>query len=305
MSIYKSSKLFLAISIFFSLFLIIYYIYISNYNKHVAKINEKKINYLLMQQSLPQFRRASSIQMLKVHNEIHQIDNLNSPIIPEKYDERVVKNRIIREKVQQMTSNNTRPVIQVPEIFSISKELLIYNKTVSNVQIFYYMPIKWYKDDDSKLFNVAFHPKSGFYNYSTQIVQKHFEEIRKCGIGTLIWNWHPKDKELNDNFDKVLDIANDKLNNTNDLKLTIQIADYNDRTIESIRSNIKFIVDNFSGNPNFYKVYSTRKNKTLPVFYIKNSFLIKEVDWMKLLTKTGIITIRDTRYDAIIIGQIE
>jgi glycoprotein endo-alpha-1,2-mannosidase len=273
----------------------------------VAKINEKKINYLLMQQSLP-YQRAASKKLIKAFNELKD-EELNSPIIPEKYDERIVKNRVMQEKVQQLASNSKVESVvkqQIPDVFSMNKDLMIYNRTMKNVHIFYYHNIKWFKDDDSKIFNTAFHPKIGFYNHSMDIMRAHFHDIRLCGVGVIIFNWHPKNPELNDNFDRILDMVNENYTNPNNsIKLAIQIDDYQDRTIESIRNNIKFVVDNFSANQNFYKVYSTKRHRLLPIFYIKNAFNIKELDWAKLLSKNGILTIRNTMYDALIIAHIE
>lgn len=259
-----------------------------------------------MQQSLP-YQRAASKKLIKAHNEMIK-EEQNSEIVPEKWDERVVKNRVIQEKVQQMTSNSKveTNLKQGPEEFSMTKDLLIYNKTMKNVHIFYYNNIKWFKSDDSKAFNTAFHPKNGFYNHSLDMMRTHFHDIRLCGVGVIIFNWHPKNQELNDNFDKILEIVNENYTNPNNsLKLGIQIDDYQDRTIESIRNNIKFVVDNFSANQNFYKVYSAKRHRILPTFYIKNAFNIKELDWAKLLSKNGILTIRNTMYDALIIAHIE
>lgn len=46
----KSLRMLIYLSGLISVFLIIYYIYISNYNKNILKQNERKINFLMMQQ---------------------------------------------------------------------------------------------------------------------------------------------------------------------------------------------------------------------------------------------------------------
>lgn len=89
----------------------------------------------------------------------------------------------------------------------------------------------------------------------------------------------------------------------NEVKIAIQIGDYQDRTIESIRNNIKFFVDNYTGNPSFFKVHSVRKQRALPMFYVQNAERIK--DWGKLLTKNGLLTIRDSNYDSLILAHLE
>lgn len=99
----RSLRLLIYLSGLISIFLIIYYIYVSNYNKNVFKQNERKINFLMMQQGSSMYLDGGgrNIQMKIQQKEIIAAINQmsNGEIIPEKYDERVVKNRIIREKV--------------------------------------------------------------------------------------------------------------------------------------------------------------------------------------------------------------
>lgn len=333
----KSLRLLIYLSGLFSLFLIIYYviiaylnltdrwiflsnfkIYISNYNKNILKQNERKINFLMMQQQRvsnyldgngrnPQMKQKQK-EILSAINQMAQ-----GEIVAEKYDEKVVKNRIIREKVKLMSESLDLHKIDIQrDNFVMSEDLLIYNKTISNVQIFYYLPVKWYKAENQSVYqlNTVFYPKRGLYNYSTveharKILKAHFNEIRLCGIGVIILHWDPQNSLLSDLLHLVFHTANElnARNQENSLKIAIQIGDYQDRTVESIRNNIKFFVDNFTGNPSFFKVYSARRQKSMPMFYLKNAERIK--DWGKLLSKNGIITIRDTNYDSLILAHLE
>lgn len=315
----KSLRLLIYLSGLISVFLIIYYIYISNYNKNILKQNERKINFLMMQQ-----QRVSNyldgngrnMQMKQQQKEILKAINHinNGEIIPEKYDEKVVKNRIIREKVKLMQESLDLHKLDLnhDSTFMMEEDLLIYNKTVSNIQIFYYLPVKWYKAENQSIYqlNTVFYPKRGLYNYSTvesarRILREHFEEIRMCGIGVIILHWEPNNTELNELLPVVFHLAADmnKHSRQNHLRVAIQIGDYQDRTIESIRNNIKFFVDNYTGNPSFFKVHSMRRQKALPLFYMKNAENVK--DWSKLLGKNGQLTIRDTSYDSLILAHLE
>lgn len=103
----KSLRLLIYLSAFISIFLIIYYIYVSNYNKNILKQNERKINFLMMQQGMSNNYldgNGRNIQMKMQQKEILKAINQmsNGEINVEKWDERVVKNRIIREKVRKM-----------------------------------------------------------------------------------------------------------------------------------------------------------------------------------------------------------
>lgn len=314
----KSLRLLIYLSGLISVFLIIYYIYISNYNKNVLKQNERKINFLMMQQQRvsnyidssgrnPQQKQQQK-EILSAINQMNQ-----GEIIPEKYDEKVIKNRIIREKVKLMTDTLDLHKIDVNrEVFMMDEELLIFNKTISNIQIFYYLPVRWYKTENQSVYqlNTVFYPKRGLYNYSTiedakNILKAHLEEIRMCGIGIVILHWEPNNSELNDLLPIVFHLTTDMniKSPRNPVQIAIQIGDYRDRTIESIRNNIKFFMDNFTANPSFFKVHSVRRQKTLPLFYMKNAEKIK--DWGKLLGKNGMVTIRDTNYDSLILAHLE
>lgn len=315
----KSLRILIYLSGLISVFLIIYYIYISNYNKNILKQNERKINFLMMQQ-----QRVSNYldgngrnmqqkqQQKEILSAINQL-NQGGEIIPEKYDEKVVKNRIIREKVKLMTETlDLHKLDPNRDVLPMDEEFLVFNKTVSNIQIFYYLPVKWYKGENQSIYqlNTVFFPKRGLYNYSSvdsarRILKDHFDEIRHCGIGVIVLHWVPNNSELNDLLPLVFQIISEMntKNQQNHLKVAIQIGDYRDRTIESIRNNIKFFVDNFTGNPSFFKVHSARRQKSLPMFYVTSAEKIK--DWGKLLGRNGLLTIRDTNYDSLIIAHLE
>lgn len=315
----KSLRLLIYLSGLISVFLIIYYIYLSNYNKNINRQNERQINFLMMQQQrTSNYLDGNGINpQMKQHQKeiINAINQMNGPINVEKYDERVVKNRVIREKVKFMSESmdhNHKSDLN-SEIFSMDKDLLIYNKTLSHMHIFYYLPVKWYTPENQSIYqlNTVFYPKRGLYNYSMiesarKILKVHFEEIRMCGIGVIVVNWVPNNRELNDLLPLLFNIAGEINEHYQDsqVKIAIQIGNYQDRTIESIRNDIKFFVDNFTTNPNFFKVQSLKRSgRPLPLFYIKNAELIK--DWSKLLTKNGILTIRDTNYNSFIIAHLE
>lgn len=316
----KSLRLFIYLSGLISVFLIIYYIYVSNYNKNITKQNERKINFLMMQQHSMSnnyldgngLNMQMKMQQKEILNTINQM-SINGEIIPEKYDERVIKNRIIREKVKLMTETVDGKKDDIKrDIFTMSQDLLIYNKTVPNVHIFYYLPVKWYTAENQSIYQLdtVFYPRRGLYNYSTvegakAILKEHFQEIRMCGIGVIVICWEPNNEKLNDLLPIVFHLVTsmNRDNSQNELKITIQIGNYEERTVESIRSNIKFFVDNFTTNPSFLKINSIKRHKSLPLFYIKDAEHVKH--WSKLLSKNGIITIRDTNYDSIVLAHLE
>ncbi|KAG5672366.1 hypothetical protein PVAND_002498 [Polypedilum vanderplanki] len=320
----RSLRILIYLSGLISIFLIIYYIYISNYNKNITKQNERKINFLMMQQqsmgssfNLDGNGNFANMQMKTQQKEIINTINqmsINGEIIPEKYNEHVIKNRIIREKVKLMSENlDSKKDDSKRDIFSMNEDLLIFNKTVPNIHIFYYIPIKWYtpeKNQSVYQIDTIYYPRRGLYNFSNievakMILREHLQEIRMCGIGVIIINWEPNNDKLNDLLPIIFHLVSsmNRDNPQSEIKITIQIGNYQDRTIESIRNNIKFFVDNFTSNPSFLKIHSLRRHKTLPLFYVRDAEHIK--DWSKLLSNNGIITIRNTNYDSLILAHLE
>ncbi|CAO1425149.1 unnamed protein product [Diamesa serratosioi] len=312
----KSLRLFIWMSGFLTTFLVIYYIYISNYNKNQMKHNERKINFLSMQQRVPHYLDGNgrNVNQKQQQKEIlKSINEMTLPIVPERYDEKIVKNRVIREKVKLLTEQVPDAIEINRDVLTMDEDMLIHNRTVSHMQVFYYLPVKWFKADNQSTIpqsNTAFFPRNGLYNFSTillasKIIKTHLNEIRLCGVGVIVLTWEPNNKELNELMPllfRLIDEMNDIYKNST-IKITIQIDDYEDRTLESIRNNIKFFVDNYNSNSNLLKVHSTKKNKTRPLFYIKFAEQIKE--WSKLLGKNGLITIRDTIYDSMIVAHLE
>ncbi|XP_050092880.1 glycoprotein endo-alpha-1,2-mannosidase-like protein [Anopheles aquasalis] len=245
-------------------------------------------------------------------------------IVPEKYNEHQVKERIIRDKIKRLVANNNQQTATGVPAAEHRNRTFPKNR---NVQIFYHATVAWYKPNpthpssdrliqriyennsvsfrpnDEPIINTAFYPKRKLYNSSESIVREHFEEIQNCGIGTVILGWHPSFSEYQ--LRMIFKVAH-----ANDLQVAIEILEYPDRTIESIRSNIKYFVDTFGKGPaptaistlSYYDVLS--KKRDLPLFYIRKAYRIADSEWKRLLSRNGILTIRGTSYDAIVLAHI-
>lgn len=239
-------------------------------------------------------------------------------LVPEKYNEHEVKSRIIREKIKRLAGG----VGKNGELSTPARR----NRTIAlnrNIQIFYHAPVAWYKEhptvpadrvvsrltgngsavsfrlNEDQVINVAFYPKRKLYNTTESIVREHFNDIQNCGAGVVVLVWHPS-------FNEGLLRAIFKTAAIHNLKIAIEILEYPDRTIESIRNNVKYFVDLFGKDQgstlSYFRVLS--KKRDLPIFYIRKAYQIVDADWMRLLGRNGILTIRGTNYDAIVLAHI-
>lgn len=216
----------------------------------------------------------------------------NKVIIPEKYNEHEIKLRIMKEKVKNLMSK-----VKEDEQHDFKEA----NSLTQNVHIFYYAPVQWFKSTNhlnhssvSNL-NINFYPQMGFYNTTIDVLRTHFQDIKNIGVGVIALNWFKNFPHnlLNDIF---------SVANSFNLKISIQIDEYQERTVDSIRNDVKYFHSNFGLNKGLNRVFVVSKNIYLPLFYIKETFTLGELDWTKLLSKNGEISIRNREYDGIFLG---
>lgn len=89
------------------------------------------------------------------------------------------------------------------------------------------------------------------------------------------------------------------------MKLAFHLEPYDGRSASSVRNDIEYIITQYGDHPAFYRYSSKFKsNQNLPLFYIYDSYLITEDDWFLITNINGSLTIRDTKYDSLLIGKI-
>lgn len=88
------------------------------------------------------------------------------------------------------------------------------------------------------------------------------------------------------------------------MKLAFHLEPYLERTASSVRNDIEYIITNYGTHPAFYRTTSKKKSltKKLPLFYIYDSYLIKKDEWALIATVNGSLTIRNTKFDSLLIG---
>ena len=87
------------------------------------------------------------------------------------------------------------------------------------------------------------------------------------------------------------------------LKVTFHIEPYKDRDDRSMYHNVKYIIDKYGAHSAFYR-HKTSTGRSLPMFYVYDSYVIIPEIWANLLTVSGSQTIRNTPYDALFIALL-
>lgn len=85
------------------------------------------------------------------------------------------------------------------------------------------------------------------------------------------------------------------------MQVAFHIEPFENRRAETIKAAIKYIVDTYGKHNAFYRKKS--RGRHLPLFYMYDSYQIKEKEWKKLFSRLESETVRETAYDALFIGM--
>lgn len=235
----------------------------------------------------------------------------NGVIQPEKYDEHKIKSRLIEEKIHNL-KEQTKQLIQDPE-----EEHTIMESVTTAIHIFYTAPVQWYKTRKptmqkellndfnatqnvtqkpvAKILNSAFYPAMGLYKPTCELFEKHFQNIRNCGVGVLILSYNGKPSEL-EVYKTIFEVA-PKFN----LSVTFEISVAGNQSLAFLQQHLKDL-RKFCHSPVFFKVYSQTRKALTPVIYISNAY--KLVDSLASQAFCKSATSIRLIFDAFFIGHI-
>ncbi|XP_069743196.1 glycoprotein endo-alpha-1,2-mannosidase-like isoform X1 [Narcine bancroftii] len=127
---------------------------------------------------------------------------------------------------------------------------------------------------------------------------------REAGrAGVLALSWYPpgmSDENGEPTEDLVLIIL--EAAHKYQIKVTFHIEPYEGRE-NGLYSNLKYIIDKYGSHPAFYR-HKTNTGRTLPMFYIYDSYLTSPESWANLFSVSGSSSVRNTQYDALFIALI-
>ncbi|XP_077430882.1 glycoprotein endo-alpha-1,2-mannosidase-like protein [Vanacampus margaritifer] len=151
----------------------------------------------------------------------------------------------------------------------------------------------------------SFYPELGPYSSrDPDVLESHMEQIAASAAGVLVLSWYPpgmaddNGEPTEDFVPSILDAAY-----THNLKVAFHIQPYRGRNEQSVLDNVKYIIDRYGDHAAFYK-FTSSTGKSLPLFYIYDSYLTPAESWSQLLAPGGSRSLRDSAYDGVFVALI-
>ncbi len=139
-----------------------------------------------------------------------------------------------------------------------------------------------------------FYPSLRDYSsHDEEIIGKHMDmHLQACiGILSVTW-WGMNDYSANTSVIKILDQAALK-----DIKVCFHIEPFTGRSAETVKENIRYIIDTYGSHESFY-----RDDNGKPLFFIYDSYNIAPSEWARVFSENGDLTVRNSEYDGVFIG---
>ncbi len=137
-----------------------------------------------------------------------------------------------------------------------------------------------------------FYPQLGAYSCTdTATIVRHMEMLVQARIGVIVLTWWNIHDFGYQSVPLIMDMAA-----RHNIKVCFHIEPFPGRNAETTRQNIQTIVNTYGKHPAFYRINDK------PLFFIYDSYLTPAQEWATLLQPSGNITIRNTPYDAVMIG---
>jgi len=139
-----------------------------------------------------------------------------------------------------------------------------------------------------------FYPQLGEYSSADAgVIERHMAMIASAGIGVVAVTWLGPDDPSFKSVQPILDAAA-----RHDLKICFQIEPVVRKTARSTRDAIEDLVRRYGRHSAFYRNPDTGR----PLFFVYDSYVIDAKDWADVLGEAGTHTIRNTSFDADVLG---
>ncbi|MDT8302072.1 MAG: molybdopterin-binding protein [Sedimentisphaerales bacterium] len=140
-----------------------------------------------------------------------------------------------------------------------------------------------------------FYPKLGCYSSNSEDdLNAHMQMLRRAQVGVISTSWWGKDSYTDKAVPRLLNAAA-----KHDIKVCFHIEPFPGRNAQTTRDAIVYIIDKYGSHP---AIYRYGKDKPRPMFYVYDSYLTPAKQWKAILSPDGGATIRNTKYDSVVIG---
>ncbi|XP_057689465.1 glycoprotein endo-alpha-1,2-mannosidase-like protein [Corythoichthys intestinalis] len=151
----------------------------------------------------------------------------------------------------------------------------------------------------------SFYPELGPYSSrDPDVLESHMEQIAASAAGVLVLSWYPPGM-ADDNGEPTEDFVPAILDAAyrHNLKVAFHLQPYRGRNEQSVLENVKYIIDRYGDHAAFYRFMSST-GKSLPLFYIYDSYLTPPESWSQLLSAGGARSLRGSAYDGVFVALI-
>ncbi|KAM9034141.1 glycoprotein endo-alpha-1,2-mannosidase-like protein isoform 1-T1 [Sarcophilus harrisii] len=151
----------------------------------------------------------------------------------------------------------------------------------------------------------SFYPELGPYSSrDPEVLREHMNQLKAAAIGVLVLSWYPPGM-ADDNGEPSDDLVPAILDTAHQysIKVAFHIQPYKGRDDRTLHDNVKYIIDTYGSHGAFYR-YKNSMGRSLPLFYIYDSYLTPPEAWAHLLTPSGSHSIRNTPYDGVFIALL-
>ena len=148
-----------------------------------------------------------------------------------------------------------------------------------------------------------FYPEVGLYSSSDPaIIDRHMQQMASAGIGVAVLSWYPAHLSDGQNadhpgyVDRLVRPTMDAAARVG-VKVSFLLEPYTrpsgeEKGAHDFRKDMEYIRTTYGDHPAFYKW--TWKGKTLPMYYVYDSYKTSNSEWKDLLSSRGKHSIRGT-----------
>jgi len=135
------------------------------------------------------------------------------------------------------------------------------------------------------------------------VLEKHLAMAATAGAGVLAVSWYPPGQadEHGPPSDGIVPLLLERAL-AHGVAICIHVEPYEGRNAESLQKHLKYVHETYGSHSAYYKI--RRGTRSLPVFYIYDSYRLPPEEWSRLFSRKGDLSVRDTVLDGVFLGLL-